>query len=105
MNTSIPKKGVTNMTRNVLMPGMPSHVLHNWRFPSQKALYSSGLKSFISSVCVGCVRELASAKLLAMATDEMLSAQLMKAAKTGNTKEAKKLLHKGALFTKDEVCA
>ena len=27
----------------------------------------------------------------------------MKAAKTGNVKEVKKLLHKGALFTKDEV--
>lgn len=38
-----------------------------------------------------------------MATDEMLCAQLMKAAKTGNVKEVKKLLHKGALFTKDEV--
>ena len=38
-----------------------------------------------------------------MATDEMLCAQLMKAAKTGNAKEVKKLLHKGALFTKDEV--
>jgi len=49
------------------------------------------------------VGSVGSGKPLAMATDEMLSAQLMKAAKTGNTKEAKKLLHKGALFTKDEV--
>lgn len=57
------------------------------------------MKSYLS-LCVGSV---GSGKPLAMATDEMLSAQLMKAAKTGNTKEAKKLLHKGALFTKDEV--
>lgn len=41
--------------------------------------------------------------IVTMATDEMLCAQLMKAAKTGNVKEVKKLLHKGALFTKDEV--
>lgn len=34
-----------------------------------------------------------------------LSENLITAAKNGNTKEVRKLLSKGALFTKDQVCS